>query len=231
MSKVFLYGTKLQEMEQLMLLVPNFAPRMKGMVVVGKRMVNGNEEFKKCIYCDNYTKGGCKGNQCTHLMERAAFGQIKYGAFLKDSFGDFHHYYLNKRIKQLIHSFRGDWFMNHTHKGRFERVCRMQGIPVQQRNPFYLATLYLLMANDILWNRIKDHVYLNSFDFPKAHLYGIDTDGYALFQMAKTIATGKKSIEINEIADEQLIGNSAFKAIVNATLIAKYGGEILTVRQ
>lgn len=52
-----------------------------------------------------------------------------------------------------------------------------------------------------------------------------------MFQMAKTIATGKKSIEINEIADEQLIGNSAFKAIVNATLIAKYGGEILTVRQ
>jgi len=87
------------------------------------------------------------------------------------------------------------------------------------------------MANDILWNRIKDHVYLNSFDLSKAHLYGIDTDGYALFQMVKTIETGKKSIEINEIADEQLIGNSAFKAIVNATLIAKHGGEILTVRQ
>ena len=60
--------------------------------------------------------------------------------------------------------------------------------------------------------------------FSKAHLYGIDTDGYALFQMAKAIATRKKSIEINKIADEQLIGNTAFKAIVNATLIAKYGG-------
>ena len=102
MSKVFLYGTKLQEMEQLMLLVPNFAPRMKGMVVVGKRMLNENEEFKKCIYCDNYTKGGCKENQCAHLMERAAFGQIKYGALLKDSFGDFHHYNLILKRMYLV---------------------------------------------------------------------------------------------------------------------------------
>ena len=39
--------------------------------------------FEKCIYCDNYTKGGCKENQCTHLMERAPFGQMKYGIFPK----------------------------------------------------------------------------------------------------------------------------------------------------
>jgi len=63
--------------------------------------------------------------------------------------------------------------LNHTHKGRFEHVCRMQGIPVQQRNLFYLATLYLLMANDILWNRVKDHVYLNSLIFPKHTCMGL----------------------------------------------------------
>jgi len=52
MSKFFIYCTDLQEMEQLMVLVPNFAPTMKGMLVVGKRMVDENEDLKKCIYCE-----------------------------------------------------------------------------------------------------------------------------------------------------------------------------------
>ena len=43
MTKIFMYGTGLQELEQMMMLVPNFAPRMKGMVIVGKRIADENE--------------------------------------------------------------------------------------------------------------------------------------------------------------------------------------------
>lgn len=231
MSRFFMYGTRLQELEELMMLVPNFSPRMKGVVIMGRRMVDENEEFKKCIYCSHYVKGGCIEKHCPYLLEWAELGQIKYRTFMKDSFRDFRNYYLNKRIKQLVHSFHGDWFLNQSHKSRLEYVCRIQGIAVQYQSSPYLATLYLLTANIVLWNKMKDHIYLDTFDFTKVSLHGINTDGYALYQMAKTIATGKNSIEINEIADEQLIGNSAFKAIVNAILIAKHGGKILTVIQ
>lgn len=34
MSKLFMYDSELQELEQLMMLVPNFVPRESGMVVV-----------------------------------------------------------------------------------------------------------------------------------------------------------------------------------------------------
>lgn len=34
MSKFFMYGTELHELEQLMMLVPNFMPRRSGVIVV-----------------------------------------------------------------------------------------------------------------------------------------------------------------------------------------------------
>lgn len=42
-----MYDTDVQELEQMMMLVPNLVPRMKGMVIVGKRLNDENEEFKK----------------------------------------------------------------------------------------------------------------------------------------------------------------------------------------
>lgn len=36
MSKFFMYSTKLQDIEQIMMLVPNFIPRRSGVVVVKK---------------------------------------------------------------------------------------------------------------------------------------------------------------------------------------------------
>ncbi|MPM99895.1 hypothetical protein SDC9_147090 [bioreactor metagenome] len=58
-------------------------------------------------------------------------------------------------------------------------------------------------------------------------LRGISTDGYALYQTARTIATGKEYIHINEIADEQLIGNFAFRAIIHSILIARNGNHLI----
>lgn len=48
MSRSFMYGTRLQEMEQMMMSVPNFLPRGKGMIIMGKKMIDEKEEFKKC---------------------------------------------------------------------------------------------------------------------------------------------------------------------------------------
>ncbi len=37
MPKFFMYGSELQELEQLMMLVPNFLPRRSGVIVVYKQ--------------------------------------------------------------------------------------------------------------------------------------------------------------------------------------------------
>jgi predicted acetyltransferase len=81
-----------------------------------------------------------------------------------------------------------------------------------------LANLFLLRAYDKLWCAAKDHIYLDSFDIKKLHLNGINTDGYAVYQMARTIQLAKEYIKLNEIAVKHLIGEQAFKVIINSIL-------------
>ena len=60
-------------------------------------------------------------------------------------------------------------------------------------------------------------------------LSGINTEGYALYQTARTICMGREYIKLDEIADKTLIGDRAFKAIINAILISKYGLLVLNL--
>ena len=106
----------------------------------------------------------------------------------------------------------------------------MQEIPVKNRSLIHLAVLFLLTADDKLWSVAKDHFYDDSFDFKKMNLSGINTDGYAIYQMAKTIYTAREYIRMDEIADKFLIGDQAFKAIIHSILIAKYGVTVFQVK-
>ena len=69
----------------------------------------------------------------------------------------------------------------------------------------------------------------NGFDFSQIHLKEISTNGYALYQTAKTISMGKEYIQINEIADEDLIDDITFKTIINSALIVRYGAELFLI--
>jgi hypothetical protein len=89
--------------------------------------------------------------------------------------------------------------------------------------------IFLLTYDEILWNLLEHTVKPNVFDFSKCSLKQINTGGYAIYQMAKTIWTGKESIEISEIADVDLIDDKTFKAIINASLITRYGTDIFLI--
>ena len=73
MSKYFMYGTELQELEQLMMLVPNFMPRGSGVIVVKK--MYGKKENLRCNDCNNYIEGQCAENICNYFTERLAVGE------------------------------------------------------------------------------------------------------------------------------------------------------------
>ena len=70
---------------------------------------------------------------------------------------------------------------------------------------------------------------LNEFNFEGICLKDIDTNGYALYQTAKTLSTGKECIRINELADKDLIDDYIFKAIINSGLINRYGAELFLI--
>ena len=98
MSRNFMYGTRLQEMEQMMMSIPNFLPRTKGMFIIGQKSIDEKEEFKRCVYCSEYSKGGCRRLHCPYLLDRSDFGQIGYADFIKDSFWDSDDFFFKKRL-------------------------------------------------------------------------------------------------------------------------------------
>lgn len=89
------------------------------------------------------------------------------------------------------------------------------------------AVIYLLSVDKDLWYRAYQHISADKIALSEMPLRGINVDSYALYQTAKTIATGRKYIQINEIANQQLIGNFSFKAIIHGILIARNGIRIL----
>ncbi|WP_313758729.1 hypothetical protein [Tissierella sp.] len=52
---------------------------------------------------------------------------------------------------------------------------------------------------------LRTYSKTNGLDFSKINLIEINTEGYTLYQIAKTISTGKEYIKINEISDEDLM--------------------------
>ena len=89
--------------------------------------------------------------------------------------------------------------------------------------------MYLLTADKALWQKTKPFLTDNGkVDLKGVHLGAISTDGYALWKAAKEIQTGEKQISLCELADNGIvIPDNAFRLIVKAGTIARYGTAIL----
>ena len=229
MSKYFMYGTSMGGIEQLMMLAPNFPQRRSGIVINNHFNCEGGISI--CNGCVAKVKSRGNPNDCFCFKEKLEADEIEYTDLIKDCFGRIKNYALKNRLKLLSNSFTGELFLNNNHKERFYDVHHKQDIEVWERSANYLAVIFILTADEVLWDISEHAVYLNGFDFSQIHLRQISTEGYALYQTAKTISTGKEYIRISEIADRELINDRAFKIIINASLIAKYGADVFLIKK
>ena len=229
MSRYFMYGTSLGGIEQLMMLAPNFPQRRSGIVINNHFNCEGG--IKICNGCIAKVKSRGNTNDCFCFKEKLEADKIVYADLTKDCFGGIKNYALKERLKLLSNRFIGQLFLNHNHKERFYQLHCMQDIEIWERSPSYLAVIFLLTADEVLWNISENAVCLNGFDFSQIHLRQISTEGYALYQTAKTISIGKEYIKISEIADRELIDDTGFKIIINASLIAKYGADVFSIKR
>ena len=229
MSRYFMYGTSLGGIEQLMMLAPNFPQRRSGIVINNHFNCKGGINI--CNGCAAKVKSRGNLNDCFCFKEKLEADEIEYMDLIRDCFGRIKNYALENRLKLRCNCFAGELFLNHSHKERFYRVHHEQDIDVWERTPTYLAVIFLLTDDEVLWDISEHAVCINGFDFSQIHLRQISTEGYALYQTAKTIWSGKEYIRISEIADKELIDDTAFKIIINASLIAKYGADVFLIKK
>ncbi|WP_313758771.1 hypothetical protein [Tissierella sp.] len=227
MSKLFMHGTSLKGIEQLMVMVPNFQPRRSGIVI--NNYFNWEGGVKDCN-CNliNINNGW---NECGYIGSdlKINVDRCRYKDIVRECFGKINNYYVQERLKSLVSKFKGEIFLNHNHKERFYNFLQKKSLDTNDISLGYITILFLLTADESLWKSSEDIVSQGKIDLKQICLKEIDTEAYALYQTAKTISTGKECIKINELADGELIDDMTFKAIINSALINRYGAEIFLI--
>ena len=199
--------------------------------VLGNNHFNCEGGIKICNGCIAKVKSRGNPSDCFCFKEKLEADEIGYVDLIRDCFESIKNYALRERLKILNNRFTGQLFINHNHKERFYHLIQKQDIYIEDGSPSYLAVIFLLTADEVLWKISENAICSNGFDFSQIHLRQISTEGYALYQTAKTISTGKEYIRISEIADRELIDDTAFKIIINASLIAKYGADVFSIKK
>ena len=179
-----------------------------------------------CRLCPYYRKNGCALTLRLGLAVRLSCGAAFIGEAAKAVFKDAKNTAFQKRLSQ-IYNRKDDAdmiFQSNRHKQIFEA----ERLNLRKPGKKALAVLYLLTADKALWQKTKPFLTDNGkVDLKGVHLGAISTDGYALWKAAKEIQTGEKQISLYELADNGVVSDNAFRLIVKAVTIARYGTAIL----
>ena len=88
---------------------------------------------------------------------------------------------------------------------------------------------YSICNYDDIWSRVIWQFDEYGFDFSSISLSGIQPELYSVYQAAKGIAVGSCNITIDDLASPELVTDEAFRLIICALLLAKYGDAILNL--
>ena len=134
---------------------------------------------------------------------------------------------LQRRLRDELNRQPFRFFLSDAHRERWthwkNRCCGMS-----ERNA---AALFLLTADEELWQRVLWHFDSSGFDFPAIRLSGIHPELYSIYQAAKTISVGGDNIVIEDLAFSELVSDRAFQLILGALLLCRYGEVVLNLER
>ena len=110
-------------------------------------------------------------------------------------------------------------FRNEKHRSTFLSEAKKQSL----KNYKIIAALYLLTADEKLWDTAKSSVGKDDIAFENIHLKNGSENAYALYCAAKDLCNGSRHLAIDDIADSSIIKNKVFSLICNAMLIKRKG--------
>ena len=117
-------------------------------------------------------------------------------------------------------------------KSSFHRKAFVKYISENISNPYccrreYIAALFLLSADKLLWKRACRDYIAYSMKFDDLDLKGISIEGYALFMAAKGIYCDGADISLNELCDVNLIDDSTVLTIFAGVMLVRNGVRVL----
>ena len=173
MSKLFMYGTSLQETEKLMLMVPNFQPRRSGIVINNYFNCQGGDV--DCKFNIIKADDECRSCGNKDLNFKLNVDKQVYKNLVMECFGRINNKFLKDRLKELSRNFKGEIFLNIYDKERFYNHFQNLELNVYDLPSRFVAIIFLLTADENLWRISKDLIKANRFDLKKIYLRDIDT--------------------------------------------------------
>ena len=183
-----------------------------------------------CRYCSGYIKKlGCIALTCPCLAERMEAGMVGYEEAVAEILpaGSV----LIPRVLRLTQAFPGTMWQDAQHQLRMNAVRAMLGYSRKRDTPRFLAALYLLTANRDISMRTFNCFFRSGIDFGFARRRDISEHDYTLLMAAKSLYCGTNEVTQADLADRQIIDDEAFRLIVNALLIVRFGTDALKITQ
>ncbi len=186
-------------------------------------------ECKKCTYCDRYESRDCSREICHTKEKRRNTQREQYKTLVDSTFSQEESTHFRKKASHVAQYSSGDLFLSVGHRLRFLKALHMNVLPKNKAEHRQIALLFLLTAQDSLWDKVKSK---ENFPCLLGTLKPVEcatAEEYALFQIAKHMAQGKKYPDLGELARESLISMPIFAVIVNGLLLEQHGSKLLTV--
>ena len=179
-----------------------------------------------CGFCVLYQpEAGVTTGCCPFLRERLEAGVVGYQEAVREAVKP--NPRLRRRLNRLIATYPGTFWVSTEHKRRMEWTKAVNRYRPNANE--YYAAMYLLTANDALYRHTWSCFVTKGIDFRKARLKGISPHNYALFMAAKGVYTGTNLIPAEDLADREIVDDQAFRLMVNARLIEKFGLAALSI--
>ena len=125
----------------------------------------------------------------------------------------------------------GSVFRSGQHKKRFREICENGDYVSLCADHGRAAALFLLSADNFLWNQAKPCITKNGIRYREMAVHGIEPDGYALLCAAKEMCGGRPGLSLSELGDPELIGDRLLQVILTGILISRHGIGIMAEKE
>ncbi|CAK7088830.1 MAG: hypothetical protein ENTB_04562 [Enterocloster aldenensis] len=223
MTVKFMGNTPYANTEIEMQRIPGFAPRKSGMAVSRFEYSATGCDCNICA-CKARKKECTRQEGCACLRERLVAGCVPFGELLGVLTAEVAQRPFVSRVSRLWAK-QQTFFTDDRHRQRFKGRWR-ERIQLPDGNA-WSAALYLLAADTFLWGKAEAAVKPDMIDFTVIHVHGVDLDGYVLYHTAKDLYKGTRHISLSELTDPELVSDEAFRLIVTAFLIRRYGPAVI----
>ena len=136
---------------------------------------------------------------------------------------------LTARIMRLAESFPGTMWQDDAHRKRMETLRLLLGCRKERDTPEFFAALYLLTSSKELADRTFNCFFRGGIDFRYARRRGISSHDYTLLMAAKSLYCHTAEVTQGDLVDPQIIPDEAFRLLINALLVARFGLDALKI--